>query len=80
VHFLLLGAAIYGVYFAFASEPEGPENRLTVTAGEIGWLIASWEKRWNRPPTAEEPAAGRGPLAGSCWTECVLLGPIENAA
>jgi hypothetical protein len=57
VHFLLLGAAIYGVYFAFGAEvDQAPENRITVTAGEIDWLTGSWQKRWNRPPTVEERA------------------------
>ena len=57
VHFLLLGAAIYGLYFAVRPGiDEEPGNRITVTAGEIGWLTETWEKRWNRPPTAEERA------------------------
>jgi hypothetical protein len=57
VHFLLLGAAIYGLYALAgpAAEPDD-SNRITVTAGEIGWLADSWQKRWNRPPTPEERA------------------------
>jgi len=57
LHFLLLGAAIYGLYgLAGTSAEEESGNRITVTAGEIGWLTKSWEKRWNRPPTAAERA------------------------
>lgn len=57
LHFLILGLAIYGVYFAAApGVDEEPDNRITVTAGEIDWLTASWQKRWNRPPTPEERA------------------------
>ena len=55
LHFLLLGAAIYGVYFLAApAADEAPENRITVTAGEIEWLATTWEKRWTRPPTTDE--------------------------
>jgi hypothetical protein len=55
VHFILIGAAIYGVY-ALWSEPtvEHSANRIVVTQGEIEWLLNIWEKRWQRPPTDEE--------------------------
>ena len=55
VQFLLLGAAIYGLY-GLAAEPvaEDSENTIRITAGEIDWLTTSWEKRWNRPPTPAE--------------------------
>jgi hypothetical protein len=55
VHFLLLGAAIYGVY-GLAADPvaEDSENTIRITAGEIDWLATSWQKRWNRPPTPAE--------------------------
>jgi len=56
VHFLILGAAIYGAYFLAAPPVDEPANRITVSAGEIEWLAASWEKRWNRPPTPQEQA------------------------
>jgi peptidyl-prolyl cis-trans isomerase C len=55
LHFLLLGALVYGVYWVNQDPFAAPEgNRLRVTAGEIGWLTASWEKRWGRGPTAAE--------------------------
>jgi len=55
LHFLILGAAIYAVYGLTRPDVDAaPENRITVTAGEIGWLADSWEKRWNRAPTPEE--------------------------
>ena len=55
LHFLLLGALVYGLYWAVQdpfSDPEG--NRITVTSGEIAWLTTAWEKRWGRPPTGAE--------------------------
>jgi hypothetical protein len=55
VHFLLLGTAIYAVAAWTGPEVEAEDdNRIVVTAGEIGWLTSSWEKRWNRPPTPQE--------------------------
>ncbi|MBW2495403.1 MAG: peptidyl-prolyl cis-trans isomerase, partial [Deltaproteobacteria bacterium] len=57
VHFLLLGAVIYGLYGLTRPAVEAdPENRITVTAGEIEWLTGSWRARWNRAPTPEERA------------------------
>jgi peptidyl-prolyl cis-trans isomerase C len=55
VHFMFIGVIIYALYGVFA-EPVVEENDRTivVTAGEIEWMRASWQKRWNRPPTKEE--------------------------
>lgn len=54
-HFLLIGAAIYALYGAFA-EPAAEENgdTIVVSAGEVRWMHTSWLKRWNRPPTERE--------------------------
>jgi len=55
VHFMFIGAIIYALYGLFA-EPAAEENDKTivVTAGELAWMQTSWQKRWNRPPTAKE--------------------------
>ena len=55
LHFLLIGAAIYLLYGAFAEPvPEEVDKTIVVSAGEIEWMETAWQKRWNRPPTAEE--------------------------
>jgi hypothetical protein len=55
VHFLVIGAAIFVLYgFMGQQDVEEQERAITITAGEIGWLTNSWEKLWNRLPTAEE--------------------------
>jgi hypothetical protein len=55
VHFLFIGAAIYLLYGMFAeSVPEEVDKTIVVSAGEIEWMQASWQKRWNRSPTAAE--------------------------
>jgi peptidyl-prolyl cis-trans isomerase C len=55
VHFLVIGAALFALY-SFVGQPDadGQERSIVITAGEIAWLTDSWEKRWHRPPTAEE--------------------------
>ena len=59
VHFLLLGGAIYLAYGLMGPGVEGSADdarTITVSTAEIGWLSESWQKRWNRPPTADELA------------------------
>ena len=57
VHFLVLGALVYGLYWINQDPvPETEANRIIVTAGEVEWLEAAWEKRWARRPTPEESA------------------------
>ncbi len=55
LHFLLIGAAIYLLYGAFA-EPVSKDNDKTivVSIGEIDWMKTTWQKRWNRLPTSKE--------------------------
>jgi hypothetical protein len=55
LHFLLIGAAIYGLYGAFAeTAPEETDKTIVVSSAEVEWMQTSWQKRWNRPPTPEE--------------------------
>jgi len=55
VHFMLIGAAIYLAYGAFA-EPaaEADDKTIVVSAAEVEWMQTSWQQRWNRPPTKDE--------------------------
>jgi hypothetical protein len=54
-HFLLIGAAIFGVYVAVGDAPVSePENRITVAASHIERLRALWQRQWQRPPTPED--------------------------
>ena len=55
VHFLVIGAVLFALY-GLVGQPDanGQERSIVITAGEIAWLADSWEKRWHRPPTAEE--------------------------
>ena len=55
LHFMFIGAVIYLLYGVFA-EPvtEETDKTIVVSTGEIEWMNTAWQKRWNRPPTAEE--------------------------
>ncbi len=57
MHFLLLGALVYGLYWINQDAADELEaNRIVVSTGEVEWLEAAWEKRWGRRPTPEERA------------------------
>ncbi len=54
-HFLIIGAAIFGLY-SLTSEAEEAERegRIVVAAAEVDQLRTLWERQWQRPPTEEE--------------------------
>jgi len=55
LHFLLIGAGIYGLYGMFGTgEAANDERVVTITAGEIQSLTDQWSKTWSRSPTSEE--------------------------
>ena len=55
LHFMFIGAVIYLLYGVFAEPvPEADDKTIVISASEIEWMQTSWQKRWNRPPTAEE--------------------------
>jgi hypothetical protein len=55
VHFLIIGAALFVLYGLIDKQDAEEQGKtITITAGEIKWLSESFQKLWNRPPTAEE--------------------------
>ncbi|SDA92671.1 peptidylprolyl isomerase [Mesorhizobium qingshengii] len=56
VHFILLGALIFGVY-SFISGDSWSSNRITITSAKIAQLSEIFVKTWQRPPNAEEVKA-----------------------
>lgn len=58
LHFLLAGAAIYGLFGLFgqqeSDEAIADENTIVITEGELDWLADTWQKKWNRQPTDAE--------------------------
>ncbi len=58
LHFLLLGAALFGAY-AWLERGAGPDAARTsrvvrVTAAQVEWLAETWARQWQRPPTEPE--------------------------
>jgi hypothetical protein len=54
VHFVLIGAAVFGLY-ALVSEQSGkPQDRIVVTEGRVQQLAQVFAKTWQRPPNSEE--------------------------
>ncbi len=58
IHFLLIGAGIYGIYglYTGGGEDGDSERTVTVTSGEIQSLSDQWMRLWSRAPTNEELA------------------------
>jgi parvulin-like peptidyl-prolyl isomerase len=54
VHFLLLGAALFGVYGALNRDKTASHEEIVVTTGQIENLAATFAKIWQRPPTETE--------------------------
>jgi peptidyl-prolyl cis-trans isomerase C len=57
VHFLLIGAGIYGLYGISSSGVDyGDERTITVSGGDLQALSDRWSQVWNRPPTESDLA------------------------
>lgn len=57
LHFLLIGAGIYGLYGIFTGGESVDDARtVVVKAGDIEALTDQWTRLWNRPPTKGELA------------------------
>ncbi|MFH0342318.1 MAG: peptidyl-prolyl cis-trans isomerase [Chromatiales bacterium] len=54
LHFLVLGAALFGVYAALNKNQAPSQEDIVVTSGQIKNLAATFAKVWQRPPTAIE--------------------------
>lgn len=55
VHFLVIGALIFGLFFTLNDAPEvEAENSITVTPQTLSRLAAQFRSTWQRPATPEE--------------------------
>jgi hypothetical protein len=55
LHFLLIGAAIFGFYSLGADRGvRATSDLIVVSSGDVERLSGRWEKRWQRPPTPNE--------------------------
>jgi parvulin-like peptidyl-prolyl isomerase len=54
VHFLLLGAILFGVYAALNKDKAASQEDIVVTAGQVENIAGTFTRAWQRPPTAAE--------------------------
>jgi hypothetical protein len=58
LHFLLAGAALFGVYALLNRTPDnsstGTPAQVHISPGDVQWLKENWTTQWRRPPTPEE--------------------------
>ena len=54
VHFLLLGAALFGVYALVGNRAADRSGEIVITRGQIEQLVVGFSRTWQRPPTQEE--------------------------
>lgn len=56
VHFLFLGAALFGLYSLRRAETtdSGPGVRIEISRADIEHFRQVWQRQWQRPPTDEE--------------------------
>jgi hypothetical protein len=55
LHFLIIGALIFGLFVLVSDEKEGTiRNKIKVTTADIERLKNNWSKKWRRSPTETE--------------------------
>lgn len=54
VHFVLLGALIFGAQAAIGGEPEVDRGRIVVDDAVVESIVARWRAVWQRPPSVQE--------------------------
>ncbi len=54
LHFLLIGAGLFVLFYQVSDEAAERADRIVVTADDIDRMAALWARRWQRPPTSAE--------------------------
>jgi hypothetical protein len=54
VHFLMLGAVLFGIGLVRGDDAGPATNRITLSPGVVERLMDGFQKTWQRPPTAPE--------------------------
>ncbi|MFC3879574.1 peptidyl-prolyl cis-trans isomerase [Algoriphagus namhaensis] len=53
VHFMLLGALIFGYYY-LTNDTEDPEAAIVIDDAEYDYLLSLWKNQWQREPNEDE--------------------------
>lgn len=54
LHFLVIGAALFGVFHLAGAGEEAAPGEIIVSAGQIASMEVIFSRTWQRPPTAKE--------------------------
>jgi hypothetical protein len=56
LHFLLLGAALFGAYALLnrGTQTEPQQVQVRISEGDVQWLKETWARQWQREPTRDE--------------------------
>ena len=54
LHFVLIGAVVFGVYTLAGDSVDEPRDKIVVTEGRVEQLAQFFAKTWQRPPSSEE--------------------------
>ena len=56
LHFVVLGALLFGAYSWLnrGARSEGPAKQVRVSETDVKWLVETWTRQWQRPPTRDE--------------------------
>jgi len=54
VHFVLIGAVVFGIYALVSDSADAPRDKIVVTEGRVQQLAQIFAKTWQRPPTQQE--------------------------
>ncbi|WP_419695417.1 peptidyl-prolyl cis-trans isomerase [Mesorhizobium muleiense] len=57
LHFLIIGAVLFGVFHLADAGDEAVPDEIVVSAGQIASMKAIFSQTWQRPPTAKETQA-----------------------
>ena len=54
LHFLLIGAALFGLFYQVADPESVADNRIVISEADIDRLITLYERKLQRLPTQQE--------------------------
>ncbi|MDX8451620.1 peptidylprolyl isomerase [Mesorhizobium sp. VK9D] len=57
LHFLVIGAAIFGAFYLIGADKEAASGKIVVSAGQIASMRAIFSRTWQREPTVAETDA-----------------------
>lgn len=54
LHFLVLGAVLFALFYQVAGPDSDQPDRVVVSQADVDRLVSQWQRQWKRPPTEKE--------------------------